>query len=307
MEHKKCRGLKIAIIILAILLALNLIFLTVIYVYNVMAPTTSITAVVSDNVLTPKDDVSSDGSTVDNSFGYSSDTEPISSDNMSTSTSDIQPNNPVSDFSFYNRHAEYNTPFRVVNMFPGDTETKHYSVKVTHKSSIVLHFGAEIRDGYEKLAEVLNCRVVLSDNGELLYDGLMRDMPESLEHLLITKNSVTDYVDYDITAYLNTSVGNEYMNQDLYADFRFWADEADMTDLIANGIYDPEYLNGQIGENSSSDSQHWYDKAEDLLSAATGDNSPICIFIIVAVCSLFLLILLSVKLKKEGTHNEKQD
>lgn len=299
MQSKKKKSLKIAIIILAILLALSLAFLAVIYIYNAVSPNVNVTAVASNNYLTSESDVSSNSSE-DNIFSDTSATEITSSDDTVASSAVNKSNNPISSFTFFNRHTEYNTAFRVVNMFPGDNETKNYSVKVEHKSSIVLHFSAVIRPGYEKLAEVLNCRVVLADNGEVLYDGLMRDIPETLDHLLATKKSVTNYVDYEVTAYLETSVGNEYMNKDLYADFRFWADEAEMSDLIANGIYDPEYLTGE------TDGRHWYDKVEDILSSTTGDNSKICIVVIIAACSLFLLILLSIRLKKEGTNNEKE-
>lgn len=299
MQRKKNKGLKITIIILVILLALSLAFLAVIYIYNAISPKVNITAVASNNYLTSESDVSSDSSA--NNISSTAPTDEITSSvGAVTSTVANKPNNPIGNFTFFNRHTEYNTAFRVVNMFPGDKETKNYSVKIEHKSSIVVHFSAKIRKGYEKLAEVLKCRVVLPYNGEVLYDGLMCDMPESLEHLLATKTNVTNYVDYEVTAYLDTSVGNEYMNKDLYADFRFWADEAEMSDLIANGIYDPEYLTGE------TDGQHWYDKVEDILSAATGDNSKTYIFFIIAACSLSLIILLSISLTKEGKKNEKE-
>lgn len=305
MESKKQKNLKIAIIALAILLALSLIFLAIIYIYKIVSPKYSVTAVVPDNVLTSEVDGSSNSSDDNHSSSKpssisSTNSEPTSSAGTSTSSVDNKSTNPIRSFTFFNRHTEYNTAFRVVNMFPGDREIKNYSVKVEHKSSIVVHFSAKIRDGYEKLAEVLKCRVVLPQNNEVLYNGLLRDIPESLEHLLATKESVTNYVDYEVTAYLDTSVGNEYMNKDLYADFRFWADEAEMSDLIAHGIYDPEYLTGK------TEYKHWYDKVEDILSAATGDNSKTYIVVILAACSLFTIVLLSVWRKKEGVDNEKE-
>ena len=76
-----------------------------------------------------------------------------------------------------------------------------------------MRFHAEVRSGYEKLAEVLKCRVVLPESGDILYDGLMRDMPESLNVDLQTDSEVTNEVYYEITAYLETSVGNEYMSR----------------------------------------------------------------------------------------------
>lgn len=300
MQRKKNKGLKIIIIILAILLALSLAFLAVIFIYNAVSPRTNVTAVAPNNVLTSEADTSSDSNT-NNISSDTPATEITSSAGTGASSAVSKPSNPISGFTFFNRHTDYNTAFRVINMFPGDKEIKNYSVKVEHKSSIVLHFSADIREGYEKLSEVLKCRVVLPENGELLYDGLMRDIPETLDHLLATKKRVTNYVDYEVTAYLETSVGNEYMNKDLYADFRFWADEAEMSDLIANGIYDPEYLTGE------TDGQHWYDKADDIISVVTGDSSKIYIAVIIAACSSLLLILLFVRLKKGGANNEKEE
>lgn len=54
----------------------------------------------------------------------------------------------------------------------------------------------------------------------------MRDMPESLQYTLAGANEQDDLF-YKITAYLDTSVGNEYQNLGLVADFRWWVAEED--------------------------------------------------------------------------------
>ncbi len=127
--------------------------------------------------------------------------------------------------SIYKNHAEDSSPFRCPNMFPGDSETKPYLVEVSHKGTVTVRFRANIREGYEKLSEVLKCRVVLNGN-ETLYDGLMRDMPGSLNHRITSVFGKTTELTYDITVYLDTSVGNAYMNQELVADFRWWVEES---------------------------------------------------------------------------------
>ena len=53
----------------------------------------------------------------------------------------------------------------------------------------------------------------------------MRDMPANMTHKLASANSTTDELYYEITAYLDTSVGNEYQNKDLIADFKWWVEE----------------------------------------------------------------------------------
>ena len=104
--------------------------------------------------------------------------------------------------------------------------TKYFRIKVSYEDKVTVHYHADIRPGYEKLAEVLKARVVLlSDNGRVLYDGLMRDMPKSLTHKLSSAKRTSDELYYEITAYLDTSVGNEYQQKSLIADFRWWIEE----------------------------------------------------------------------------------
>ncbi len=115
-----------------------------------------------------------------------------------------------------------NTAFAVENMFPGDAETKDFTVKVNHKEPITLYYHADIRPGYEKLAEVMMVKIELPKKSIALYDGLMRDMPSALEHQLAADEKE---VIYRITAYLDTSVGNDYQFKSLIADFRWWYEE----------------------------------------------------------------------------------
>ena len=165
----------------------------------------------------------------------------------------------------YRGHAEDTIPFQVVNMFPGDTESKQYHLEVSYKGSVTVHFRADVRAGYEKLAEVLKCKVSL--NGVQLYDGLMRDMPESLSRALPRSRGTTASLDYDITVYLDTSVGNEYMGKELYADFRWWVDENN------SGSNDPSKPGG-------------------LIAPKTGDEGGIFLWASLAGLPLFLLLLL---------------
>lgn len=123
----------------------------------------------------------------------------------------------------YDKQAEDNTPFNVTNMFPGDKITKDYRVIVSYHDEVIIHYHADIREGYEKLAEVLKVNIML--NGQLVYDGLMKDMPNSIEYSLNSKETTTSELYYQITAYLDTSVGNEYQNKELMADFRWWIEE----------------------------------------------------------------------------------
>lgn len=179
----------------------------------------------------------------------------------------------------YRNHAEDSTPFNCPNMLPGDSETGSYYLKVSHKGSITVHFHADIRDGYEKLAEVLKCKITLRDGTEL-YDGLMRDMPESINHELSQSGRKTSEIIYDITVYLDTSIGNEYMSKELYADFRWWVEE-------------------DAGDDSGE------------LVPKLGDDSLSLIFLWIAMISLLVIIILLVtrlrrKNSEQGERNNER-
>ncbi len=142
----------------------------------------------------------------------------------------------------YAGQAEENSPFSVGNMLPGDSEAKSFRVRVAHQGKVTVHCKAVVRDGYEKLAEVMKARVALPDTGEVVYDGLMRDMPDSVARELDSSSRVTDELRYEITAYLETSVGNEYQNLDLIADITWWVDEASNLAPLAKTGDGTDYL-----------------------------------------------------------------
>ena len=272
MEQKK--KIKVIIIVLAILLGLSLLALGGTLIYNKIANTTPATVTVPDNLITPDEDTTKPDSG-DSQAPDSSETQaPSSSADASSSAVPAQSTTAeakkAATIELYNKQPEENTPFQVGNMFPGDSETKYFRVRVSYHDKITVHCKATNRPGYEKLAEVLKVRVKLLSTGEMLYDGLMRDMPESLTHKLASKKSTTDELYYEITAYLDTSVGNDYQNKDLIADFKWWVEET--------GILDD--------------------------SPKTGDTSNILLWAVLAACSgSMMILLLVVRRRKEDEEN----
>ena len=131
----------------------------------------------------------------------------------------------AASIELYKGRAEDNSPFKAENLFPGDAETKYYRVRVSYEDRVTVHFHADVRPGYEKLAEVLKVKIVLLSDGSTLYDGLMRDMPASVTHKLKAAKQTSDELYYEITAYLDTSVGNDYQSKSLAADLRWWVEE----------------------------------------------------------------------------------
>ena len=275
MEQKK--KIKIVIIVLACLLGLSLLALGGTLVYNKLANNTPATMTVPDNLITPDEDTTKPDSSESNSQAPDSSETKTPSSSADTSSSAVQPTQSTTaevkkaaTIELYNKQPEENTPIQVGNMFHGDAEIKYFCVRVSYHDKITVHYKATVRPGYEKLAEVLKVRIKLLSTGEMLYDGLMRDMPESLTHKLASKKSTTDELYYEITAYLDTSVGNDYQNKDLIADFKWWVEET-----------------GNLDD-----------------SPKTGDTSNILLWAVLAACSGSMMILLLVtRRRKEDEEN----
>lgn len=269
MEQKK--KIKIIIIVLACLLGLSLLALGGTVIYNKIANNTPATVTVPDNLITPDEDATKPDSSESNSQAPdSSDTQTSSSSAVTPTQSTTAEVKKAATIELYNKQPEENKAFTVGNMFPGDVETKYFRVRVSYHDKITVHYKATVRPGYEKLAEVLKVRVKLLTTGETMYDGLMRDMPESLTHKLASPKSATDELYYEITAYLDTSVGNDYQNKDLIADFKWWVEET-----------------GNLDD-----------------SPQTGDTSNILLWAVLAAGSLSMMILLLVvRRRKEDEEN----
>lgn len=150
-------------------------------------------------------------------------------------------------------------------IYPDSCETKYFRVRISYHDTVTVHYKAAVRQGSEKLAEVMKIKVKLLTVGETVYDGPIADMPESLTHRLSSEKSTTDELYYEITMYLDTSAGNEYQNKDLIADFKWWVEET-----------------GNLDD-----------------SPQTGDTYNTLLWATTAVCSSGIIILLIVTRKRK--------
>lgn len=228
--ERKWNWTKITIVILSILLVFSLTALSWVLLSRGASGTPAPAASVPDNLIT------------------SESAQPL--------PAPIPASQEATLLRLYRGQPEDNTPFDCANLFPGDRESRYFRVQVSHKASVTVHYHADIRPGYEKLAEVLKVRIVLLNDGSTLYEGLMRDMPAQLSCLL--SGSATDELSYEITAYLDTSVGNDYQNRNLIADFRWWVEET-----------------GNLGPKTGDSSTIFLWIAAAVVSAA------VCIFLII--------------------------
>ncbi len=263
----KNKALKIVIIILSVLLGITLLLFGALMIYRHVLPMSTDTDTVSNNAIgsRPERPESLPNDTQSGGNGSAAGT---SGTNQGLHTS----SDTLPDILLYNKNPGDNTPFQVTNMFPGDVETKTFRVSVHHKADVTVKYHADIQKGSEKLAEVLQTKIVLKGRDIVLYEGLMRDMPESLDHLLTAKSVTRTDLEYEITAWLDTSVGNEYQMKTLVADFVWWVED------------------------------------EDALAPApeTGDHSNIGLFIGIAVGSLLILLLLLIVFRKKKKEEEEE-
>lgn len=266
----KQKRIRIAILVMALLLALNVVALTVTLVLKAGKENKGTSVSVPDNIITSSAEitaVSQDSPSADSSSMNTPDAETAAS--TASGTSDQTEEKNATLISLYNTKPEDNTPFKVTNMFPGDNETKYYCVEVSHKADTELFFKIDVRDGYEKLAEVLKFKVTLMDSGKVVYDGTAENMTQAVSRMLYADNETSTKIYYEINAYLDTSVGNEYQSKDLIADFKWWIEDE-----------------------------------EALSPPKTGDSRSITVWLVIGGASLLFILILIILKKRTVTNDE---
>lgn len=155
------------------------------------------------------------------------------------------------------RNPEENLPFQMTNLFPGDSETRYYRLKVSYTGTITVFFQAKPNEGDEKLGAVLKAKVRLLNTDEVLYEGSIAEMPELESELTTDKKAQTDELCYEITVSLGTEVGNEFQNKTLTAALNWWAEgsESGITDSAEDETADStEDGAADSGEEETTDS-----------------------------------------------------
>lgn len=139
------------------------------------------------------------------------------------------------DISLYSNHSSDNASFNITNMFPGDSVTNKYNVKVSYHDKVSVLFNVDYLNEYSKLASVTNIKVKLinDDNDKVLYDGFVCDLKDNnLSYVLESSNNKTEVLEYEITISLDTSVNNDYQNKELKLDFIWSIDKEETKNLI---------------------------------------------------------------------------
>ncbi len=181
---------------------------------------------------------------------------PSSTDTDSNSNS-ANTQNKAATIALHKNQPSDNEKFTVENMFPGDTETKYFAVKVNHHSDVIVYFKAEVTEQTKQLADVLHIKVTHLDSDKVIYDGTFAEMSSDGYGVSYETTQSTESVAYyKIEVSLPTSTGNEYQAAKLMADFDWFVKDTGPLD-----------------------------------SPQTGDNSNIALWVII-MCSSFAIILI---------------
>ncbi len=139
-----------------------------------------------------------------------------------------QTQEPVEDskLSLYQGKPGDNEVFQVQNMFPGNKEEKLYAVQVHHGEDIVLYFDVDVTQQTKELAKALQIRVTHRDSGTVIYDGTFADMKPDGYSLTLPKPENDQTIAYfKIEVSAPTSLGNEYQNAMLKANFKWYVED----------------------------------------------------------------------------------
>ena len=155
--------------------------------------------------------------------------------NIVTPAEKIEKSNNKTTIRLYDKNSDEKLSLNVDNLLPGDSCTKLYTVQVSFKNKITVHNKITVKQGYEKLAEVLKIKIKIDD--EVVYDDLISKAFESGITYSSSESTIKE-IQYEITTYLDTSVGNEYQNKDLVADFEWWVEEPENLKSVPNtGVF----------------------------------------------------------------------
>ncbi len=130
--------------------------------------------------------------------------------------------------SLYEGHSLDNSPMNYQNMFPGDTVTNEYCVKVYHDNDVNVFFKATVKEKTKNVDEALRIRVTHLDTGKILCDDFFKNVNgKGFSELFKSNSNNETEAYYRIDVYLDTSVGNEYQLSLLKADFEWYVDDTE--------------------------------------------------------------------------------
>lgn len=131
-----------------------------------------------------------------------------------------------------------NKPFENVEIKDNSSETRVYKLKAEYNRDFTLGFRIDVREGYEKLAELVKVKVEITtpDGKKVLFDGYLKDFDKEVEHILKANGVTNEELEFTITFYVDGEIPDEYKGQTLIVDF-VWTVPDQAVATIANNEF----------------------------------------------------------------------
>ena len=252
-QMEERHGVKVAIVVLAILLGLSFLGLACIHICKPILSGSSDSVAIPDNLIELQKDISShienenevlpakyDCSAKDLyivKHANASAAHLVSADAKQAAKELNVSEEHTATLELHSKNTSDNAAFNVGNMFPGDSITKTYCVEVSHKGDVEVHFKADLGEEGHKLGKALKIKVkLIGDNDEVLYNGSIANMQKSVVTRAVSKSTIkttaskaktTSKMLFTITAYLEPEAGNEYQDINMDAKFTWWVEDTE--------------------------------------------------------------------------------
>ena len=264
-ERNGPSGLRIVIIILAVLLVLSAGGLAARYVYLRWFAPAQATVTVPDNLIgegasQPKTGAPEHGGTSDPAAKA-----PAAQAGRAAGSAEDEDGVQAAYITLFQGRPDANRPFEARGLLPGDHVTQYFCIKASHTEDIPLYFRAEITEETKALGDVLQIRVIDPESGKVIAEGKLSDIQgQEFSRGLTADGQGESTVYYRVDVSLDTSADNAFQAAMLKADF------------------------------------HWYVKDGGLTPPQTGAAAELALWSVLGASALLLILLLVFKQKGGG-------
>ena len=269
-ERNGPSGLRIVIIILAVLLVLSAGGLAARYVYLRWFAPAQATVTVPDNLIgegasQPKTGAPEHGGTSDPAAKA-----PAAQAGRAAGSAEDEDGVQAAYITLFQGRPDANRPVEARGLLPGDHVTQYFCIKASHTEDIPLYFRAEIIEETKALGDELQIRVTDPESGKVIAEGKLSDIQgQEFSRGLTADGQGESTVYYRVDVSLDTSADNAFQAAMLKADF------------------------------------HWYVKDGGLTPPQTGAAAELALWSVLGASALLLILLLVFKRRKGEARHEQ--
>ncbi len=243
-KEQVLKRLKTAIIVLSIIFVLSFMVLAARIIYVSFYADRGTTVIVPDNIVEAQEaSADTTSRTASSSFILLDSTEKVKNADPLAGILCEKPTEPqimllsartaqATVVELYLGQDADNDAFNAQNMFPGDTVTKYYCLKVYHKADVAVYFDVTDIEETKSLGDVLNIKVTkFNEDGsseQVVYNGSFANAKGNAYSTTYPASFAQQTIAYyKIEVSLPTSAGNEYQGASLSANFNWYAENPD--------------------------------------------------------------------------------